>query len=68
MTESTPPTVTINGHKVALKHHPFKSRKGTTIAGNYYLGDLTEVDDKSHTDYHLGLLVSGLEFVKDKTK
>lgn len=62
------PKVTINGHLVALKRHPFKSPKGITIAGSYYLGDLTEADDTHRTDYHLGLFASGLEFAKDKTK
>lgn len=68
MTNKDIPVVTINGHKVTLKRKPFKSPKGTTIAGKYYLGDLYEADDTIRTDYHLGLLVSGLEFVKDKTK
>lgn len=68
MTEETPPKVTINGHPVTLKRKPFKSPKGTTIAGNYYLGDLYEADDTSHTDYRLGLLVNGIEVIKDKIK
>lgn len=68
MTNKDIPVVTINGHKVTIKHKPFKSPKSTTIAGNYYLGDLYEADDTIRTEYHLGLLVSGIEIVKDKTK
>lgn len=68
MTNKDIPVVTINGHKVTLKRKPFKSPKGTTIVGKYYLGDLYEDDDTSRTNYHLGLLVSGVKIVKDKTK
>lgn len=68
MTNKDIPTVTINGHKVKLKHKPFDSPNGTVIAADYYLGNLSVTDANGTTDYHLGLLVSGIELIKDKTK
>lgn len=71
MTNKDIPTVTINGHKVKLKHKPFDSStstNGTVIAADYYLGDLSVPDNNGTTEYHLGLLVTGIELIKDKTK